>query len=156
MECAPLCSSTKKDIFIINFNTNCRGKLVIPFLSFDKWDKFVTLTSKNATCKKVIPNLLTNSFLNRYIQKFKGSNTRTTEYKPTKSPLWKRQVLGFNLGISNNVTLCMILAQIHSRTFYLEYWTRRKINTFKKKKRFLKPIWNCAIWDSRRLKFERK
>ena len=38
-----IASSSKQDIFIINFNANCNATFFLSFLSFDKWDKFASL-----------------------------------------------------------------------------------------------------------------
>ena len=43
----PIASSSKQDIFIINFNANCNVNFFLSFLSFDKWDKFVSLNLFN-------------------------------------------------------------------------------------------------------------
>ena len=44
----PIASSSKQDIFIINLNVNCNVNFFFYlFLSFDKWDKFVSLNLFN-------------------------------------------------------------------------------------------------------------
>ena len=43
----PIASSSKQDIFIINFNVNCNVNFFLSFLSFDKWDEFASLNLFN-------------------------------------------------------------------------------------------------------------
>ena len=42
-----IASSSKQDIFVTNVNANCNANFFLSFLSFDKWDKFVSLNFFN-------------------------------------------------------------------------------------------------------------
>ena len=79
----PIASSSKQDIFIINFNANCNLNIFLSFLSY------LLTCSISAICKNSNSSPWPNSFLNIHIWKFKRSNISGTEYKPTKNPLWK-------------------------------------------------------------------
>ena len=104
----PIASSSKQDIFIINFNANCNVNFFYPFyLLINEINSYLLTCSISTTCKNSNSSPWPNSFLNIHIWKFKRLNISGTEYKPTKNPLWKKEVHGLALGILHEVTLCI-------------------------------------------------
>ena len=86
----PIASSSKQDIFIINFNANCNVNFFYPFyLLINEINSYLLTCSISTICKNSNSSPWPNSFLNIHIWKFKCSNISSTEYKPTKNPLWK-------------------------------------------------------------------
>ena len=86
----PIASSSKQDIFIINFNANCNVNFFYLFyLLINEINLYLLYCWISTTCKNSNSSPWSNSFLNIHIWKFKRSNTSGTEYKPTKNPLWK-------------------------------------------------------------------
>ena len=104
----PIASSSKQDIFIINFNANCNVNFFYPFyLLINEINSYLLTCSISTTCKNSNSSPWPNSFLNIHIWKFKRSNISGREYKPTKNPLWKIQVLGLTFRILHEVVLCI-------------------------------------------------
>ena len=94
----PIASSSKQDIFIINFNANCNVNFFYPFyLLINEINSYLLTCSISTICKNSNSSPWPNSFLNIHIWKFKRSNISGTEYKPTKNPLEKYKFLGLLL-----------------------------------------------------------
>ena len=92
----PIASSSKQDIFIINFNANCNVNFFYPFyLLINEINSYLLTCSISTICKNSNSSPWPNSFLNIHIWKFKRSNISGREYKPTKNPLWKIQALSW-------------------------------------------------------------
>ena len=86
----PIASSSKQDIFIINFNVNCNVNFFYLFyLLINEMNSSLLTCLISTTCKNSNSSPWPNSFLNIHIWKFKRSNISGTEYKPTKNALWK-------------------------------------------------------------------
>ena len=86
----PIASSSKQDIFIINFNANCNVNFFYPFyLLINEINSYLLTCSISTTCKNGNSSPWPNFFLNIHIWKIKRSNISGAEYKPTKNPLWK-------------------------------------------------------------------
>ena len=87
----PIASSSKQDIFIINFNANCNVNFFYPFyFLINEINSYLLTCSISTTCKNSNSSPWPNSFLNIHVWKFKRSNISGAEYnKPTKNPLWK-------------------------------------------------------------------
>ena len=101
-----IASSSKQDIFIINFNAKCNVNFFYLFyLLINEINSYLLTCSISTTCKNSNSSPWPNSFLNIHIWKFKRSNISGTEYKPTKNPLWKIKVLGLPFKILHYVAL---------------------------------------------------
>ena len=104
----PIASSSKQDIFIINFNANCNVNFFYLFyLLINEINSYLLTCSISTICKNSNSSPWPNSFLNIHIWKFKRSNISGREYKPTKNPLWKIQALGLAFRILLEIFLCI-------------------------------------------------